>query len=161
MTFGVCSAILGHREFIYSSFGFNITLMVSSLSTRRDTVTLWVSHWLWYVEFFHTSKFEIGGKQVTCPSAKYQLIPSQHLLTYTCHMVFDIRALLLIIEACFPDARRVAPISARVFCNKTSLIFDVDFEHTTCKGATALTRGKPRVPLCLPWAIEFIGARLS
>ena len=30
-----------------------------------------------------------------------------------------------------PDARRVAPISACVFCNKTSLIFDADFERPT------------------------------
>ena len=52
------------------------------------------------------------------------------------------KAKILIAET-FPDAIRVAPISACVFlqrasgnlkCNKNGRAFDADFEHPTCKG---------------------------
>ena len=48
----------------------------------------------------------------------------------------------------FPDARRVAPISACVFlqrvsgnlkCNKNARAIDTDFEHPACKGKSIIT----------------------
>ena len=66
----------------------------------------------------------------------------------------------------FPDARRVAPISACVFlqrvsgnlkCNKNGHAFDANFEHPTLQGATVPTYANPGCRFACPGLRTIIG----